>query len=205
VGRPLRGGAQSCSERVFSECRDWHFEARANAHRHCFNECFNEYGPTTARAASGSFSSAEIGPSKRGPTRTVIVSMSVSLLGLFQHTSGRPAFHVQFQGAGGDPRLDTPATARCRTVSFGSASTFLLGWPLGSGQGSVSSRPVQPPSELEGRCIVFPPSSLSLSPLLPLLLARGPFGALSPPARGPGPWRDPFPIRLLDCLSFAAQ
>jgi len=80
---------------------------------------------------------------------------------------GRPAFHVHFQGAGEDPRLDTPATARCRTVSVGSASTFLLGWPLGSGQGSVSPRPVQPPSELEGRRIIFPPSSLSLSPLLP--------------------------------------
>merc|ERR1711982_284834 len=94
---------------------------------------------------------------------------------------GRLAFHVQFQSAGGDPRLDTPATARCRTVSVGSASTFLLGWPLGSGQGSVSSRPVQPPSEFERRCIIFPPSSLSLSPLLALLL------------------------RLLDCLSFTAQ
>merc|ERR1712228_566358 len=49
----------ACSERVFFECRDWPFEARAYAHRHCFNECFNEYlsiyGPTTTRVASGPF------------------------------------------------------------------------------------------------------------------------------------------------------
>jgi len=92
---------------------------------------------------------------RAGEERNQLVLLnSVSLLGLFQHASGRPAFHVQFQGAGGDPRLDTPATARCRTVSVGSASTFLLGWP----PSSVSPRPVQPPSELEGRRIIFPPS-----------------------------------------------